>query len=108
MGTIRAIIKKAGSRTLYQQHRRCYIEKEKDKTCPRTRFRKDLMEQQAWREDGNEIIVCLDANQSIYTKVIGKELTAHDGLVMNEVVGTFTGKKVGATHCRGLQPIDGV
>ena len=54
----------------------------------------------AWREEGNTIIVCLDSNQNIYTKVIGKELTAQNSLAMNEVDGT--GKKVGATYFRGL------
>jgi hypothetical protein len=44
-----------------------------------------------WREEGDRLIVCMDANENIYTKCIGKELTEVTGLVMKEVVGEFTG-----------------
>jgi len=103
--------KKAGSKASCQQHQRYYIEKEKDLKCPRTQFREDLVKQlKAWREAGNELIVCLDANQNIYSKVIGKELTNLNGLISSEVFGSFTGKMFGATNFnfRGSQPIDGV
>jgi hypothetical protein len=36
--------KNATSRTSYQQHRRYFINKEHDDTCPRTRFKLDLVE----------------------------------------------------------------
>ena len=42
----------------------------------------------------------MDANKDIYNKILGKSITARDGLNMNEVVGTFTGKKIGATFFR--------
>ena len=50
----------------------------------------------------------MDANKHIYEKNIGKTLTNIDGLSMNKVVGTFTQKKLGATHFRGTNPIDAV
>ena len=37
-----------------------------------------------------------------------KALTESAGLKMNEVVGKFTGKKIGATYFRGQTPIDGI
>ena len=44
-----------------------------------------------WREQGDKLIVCLDANEDIYRKSLGKTLTSVDGLAMKEVVGEFTG-----------------
>ena len=99
----------ANSSTSYQQHRRYLINKRKDLTCPRTKFREDLIDQLSkWREEGDQLIVCLDANENIYTKSIGRELTNLDGLAKREVVGNFTGKQVGPTFFRGSNPIDGV
>ena len=61
-----------------------------------------------WRQQGDRLIVCLDANEDIYKKSIGKTLTDTSGLAMKEVVGEFTGKRLGATHFRGSKPIDGL
>ena len=61
-----------------------------------------------WREEGDKLIVCLDANENIYNKSIGKALTNLEGLAMQEVVGTFTNKRIGPTFFRGSNPIDGV
>ena len=61
-----------------------------------------------WREAGDRLIVCMDANQHIYKKSIGKALVNEEGLGMTEVVGDFTGKQVGATFFRGSDPIDGI
>lgn len=61
-----------------------------------------------WRAQGDRLIVCMDANEDIYTKSIGKELTDVSGLKMREVVGDFTGEKIGATYFRGSHPIDAV
>jgi len=43
----------------------------------------------------------MDANENIYRKQIGKILTNEEGLAMKEVVGEFTGQKLGATFFRG-------
>ena len=100
---------KKAARSSYQQARRYYIEKEKDFTCPLTRFRDDLIAQlKEWRAAGDRLIVCMDANSDIYRKELGKALTAVEGLNMSEVVGDFTGKRVGPTFFRGQKPIDGV
>ena len=96
-------------RSSYQQARHYYIKKEKDLTCPRLRFQRDLVAQlKKWRADGDRLIVCMDANADIYQKELGKALTNSDGLNMSEVVGDFTGTPVGATFFRGSKPIDGV
>ena len=100
---------KTGSKTSYQQHRRYFITKEKDRTCPRQRFRDDLVKKlQEWRDAGDRLVVCMDANEDIYNKSIGKALTDTAGLGMKEVVSTFTGQKIGATFFRGTNPIDGI
>ena len=50
----------------------------------------------------------MDENEDIYKKRRGKSITSRDGLNMNEVVGTFTGKKTGATLFRGSKLIEAV
>ena len=100
---------KPDSGTVYQQHRRYFINKEKSLVCPRVQFREDLIELLTkWKEEGNRLIVCLDANEHIYRKSLGKALTNAEGLRMKEVVGAFTGRQIGPTYYRGKKPIDGV
>ena len=50
----------------------------------------------------------MDANELIYKNSLSKSITAIDGLNMNEVVGTFTVKNIGATFFIGSNPIDAV
>ena len=50
----------------------------------------------------------MNANEDNYKKRLGKSITARDGLNMNELVGKFTKKKIGATLFRGSKPIDAV
>ena len=59
-----------------------------------------------WHEEGDPLVVCLDANEDIYKKSLGKSLTRSNGLRMSEVVGDFTGTKIGPTFFRGSKPID--
>ena len=44
----------------------------------------------------------------MYKKILGKPVTTRNGLNMSEVVGTFTGKKIGANFFRESKPIDSV
>ena len=100
---------KKAKRSTYQQHRRYLTTVESDQTCPRKRFREDFIKQlEQWREAGDRLIVCMDANENIYRKQVGKILTNEEGLAMKEVVGEFTGQKLGATFFRGTEPIDGI
>jgi len=50
----------------------------------------------------------MDANEHIYKKSIGRALTESAGLNRNEVVGKFTGKKIGVTYFQGQTLIDGI
>ena len=71
---------KTGSKSTYQQHRRYFAQKEKDTTCPRKRFRQDLKKQlNTWREQGERLIVCMDANENIYKKALAKCLRTETG-----------------------------
>ena len=59
--------KNLNSSTLCQQHRRYFITKKGNLTCPQTKFREDLVFQlKMWRKEGDRLIVCLDANEHIY------------------------------------------
>ncbi len=94
--------KNPNSRTTYQQHRQFLITQRKDLTCPRTKFREDLVAQlMRWRKDGDCLLVCLDANKHIYKKSIVKVLTDIKGLAMKEVVGEFTRIPIGSTFFCG-------
>jgi hypothetical protein len=53
-------------------------------------------------------VLCLDANKNIYRAKLGWQLTDLHGLGMREVVGDFTGKRLGATFFRGSKPIDAI
>ncbi len=89
---------KLNSGITYQQHCRYLITNKKDLSCPRKCFREDLVKQlKEWRNKGDRLIVCLDTNEDIYKKPIGKALTNKDGLHLSEVVSDFTGKQIGAT-----------
>jgi hypothetical protein len=102
-------IRNPDSSTTYQQYRQFIITQKKDLTCPCTKFREDLVGQlKQWREDGDRLVVCLDANKNIYKKLIGKALMDIKGLVMKEVVGEFTRQPVGPTFFGGSKPIDGI
>jgi hypothetical protein len=100
---------KLNSGTTYQQQRRFLINSKNGLTCPQQRFKDDLILQLTkWRKEGDWLIVCMDANKNIYRRAIGCTLTDQEGLTMVEVVGEFTGKKIGPTLFRGSTPINGV
>jgi hypothetical protein len=53
--------------TVYQQHCQHLINKLNDDTCPRLRFREDLLcKMKQWHRKGEQLILCLDANENIY------------------------------------------
>ncbi len=100
---------KLNSSTTYQQHRRYFVTQQKDLSCLWVRFRQDLAKVlKKWRGEGDRLIICMDANEDIYKKSIGRTLTDREGLNMVEAVGEFTGKKIGPTFFRGSKSIDGI
>jgi hypothetical protein len=94
--------------TSYYQQQRYQIWQQQDYiTCPRVKFREDLGKLlKEWRAAGDRLIVCLDANENIYTQALGKLLTDSKGLGMIEAVRRYTGEKIGPTYYRGQLPID--
>ena len=63
--------------------------KVKYRTCPRTRFKNDLLAQlRKWIEKGDRLIVCMDVNENIYRKIIIKSLTMSEDLQMVVAVGS--------------------
>jgi hypothetical protein len=60
------------------------------------------------RAEGKRLVLCLDANKNIYKAELGRQLTDLHGLRMREVVGDFTGKRLGATFFRGSKSIDAI
>ncbi len=65
--------KKKDSGTVYQQHHYHLINKLKDDTCLRARFREDLLcQMKQWQKDGEWLILCLDANKNIYQRELGR------------------------------------
>ncbi len=100
---------KLNSSVTYQQHRQYWVMQKKDLTCPRKKFHDDLVLQlEKWRKNWDRLVVCLDANEDIYKKSLGKSFTKSASLNMSEVVGDFTGKKIGPTFFRWSKPIDGI
>ncbi len=61
-----------------------------------------------WQAVGERLVLCLDANENIYRAELGWQLTDLHGLEMQEVVGNFTGKRLGATFFRGSEPINAI
>jgi hypothetical protein len=61
-----------------------------------------------WQDKEDRLVVYMDTNKDIYKKSLGHSLTNQEGLNMMEVVGEFTGKKLGTTFFQGTKPIDGV
>ncbi len=61
-----------------------------------------------WREEGDRdrLFVCMDANEDIHKKSIGRTLTDREGLSMVEAIRELTEKKIGLTFFRGSKPID--
>jgi len=61
-----------------------------------------------WRAAGKHLVLCLDANENIYRAELGWQLMDLCSLGMKEVVGEFTGRQLGATFFRGIEPIDAI
>jgi hypothetical protein len=100
---------KLNSGTSYQQQKRYFVTVRKDLMCPRKKFHDNLIAQlKKWRDEGDRLVVCMDAYENIYRKSIDRSLMDMDGLNMSKVVGDFTGRKLGPTFFWGSKPIDGV
>jgi Pyruvate/2-oxoacid:ferredoxin oxidoreductase delta subunit len=60
---------------VYHQQHQYWITKQGCLICLRVKFQEDLVAQlKRWREQGDKLIVCLDANKDVYRKLIGRHL----------------------------------
>ena len=99
----------AQTSTSYQLQRAYWTIAKKDSTCPRTKFKEDLIALlSAWRLEGRRLILCLDANYHVYTGSLGRALVSHPDLDFKEATLASTGTHLTATHFRGSRPIDAI
>jgi hypothetical protein len=61
-----------------------------------------------WRTEGKGLIVCLDANEDIYTGIIGWTLTDPNGLDLSETFLQSNRNQLGATFLWGSKLINAV
>jgi hypothetical protein len=89
----------------HNQHRR-YFRKRKDITCPRVLFRKHLLQAlTSWQEDGEKLILLMDANECLETGQLAKDLIA---LGMHDAIKTRTNSPGPPTFQSGSKQIDGI
>jgi hypothetical protein len=93
----------------YQLQRLYFTTIEKDTSFPRNRFKSDLiMLLITWRQEGQCLIVCLDANDHVYRGRIGWVLMNPTTLDTKETVLSSTSWELTATYFRGSKPIDAI
>lgn len=95
--------------TSYQLQRAYWTMRKQDTTCPRWKFSEDLVNLlTTWRQEGRRLVICLDANDNVYSGHLGRALTSHPDLDLRETMLTTTGSPLTATHFRGSRPIDAI
>ena len=93
----------------YQLQRSYFTLAKRNTTCPRRQFQQDLIELLTqWRLEGRRLIICLDANDHVYTGKLGKALVSTPNLDLREATESSTGIKLTATYFRGSRPIDAI
>ena len=99
----------ASGQSSYQLQRAYFTMAKKDTTCPRKKFEADLVSLlTTWRQAGRRLIVCLDANDHVYTGHLAKALTRSPHLDLFEATLATTGTQLTATYFRGSRPIDAI
>ena len=97
------------SSSVYQQHRRVYLDWGDANTDPRSRFREDLCAAlREWRAAGEAIILFIDANEDVRSGPFQEALRAPEIGMLETMSSTHPQYKLPATHERGSRPIDGV
>jgi hypothetical protein len=101
--------KNVNSGTTHQQHRRYFITKKKDLTCPLVLFCKHLVKQiKQWQVAGNRIVFFMDHNKHVINGALGRALADKQGLDLQEAIVQHTGTSPGATFFCGAKPINGL
>ena len=99
--------KTSKGQTVFEQHQR-YFQPRGDFRSPRTILFEQLTDQLlAWRNSNEEIILCGDFNEHVYTGRFAQRL-AEDDLLMTEQCQQVTGEQLPATFVTGSRPIDAV
>ena len=99
--------KSSGNKTYYQQQRR-YIQNNSLRTTVKKMFRDNLCATlRKWRNQGNRIILMMDANNTVSDGQLSKAL-AEDGLEMKEAVHSIRRGPGPKTYFRGKSSIDGI
>ncbi len=100
---------KSYGQSSYQLQRAYFTMAKHDTCCPRRKFETDLVTLLVtWRQEGRRLIVCLDANDHVYTGRLAKALTSTPQLDLQETMLTTTGAHLTATYFRGSRPIDAI
>ncbi len=100
---------KSYGQSSYQLQRAYFTMAKHDTCCPRRKFESDLVTLLAtWQQEGRRLIVCLDANDHVYTGKLAKALTSTPQLDLQETMLTTTGTHLTATYFRGSRPIDAI
>ena len=93
--------------TVFEQHQR-HFQQCGDFRSPRSIFYDDLTSQLAsWRRNKEEIILCGDFNENVYTGRLAKRL-GQDDILMKEQCLLTNKVKLPATFVTGSRPIDAV
>ena len=75
---------------------------------PKQMFEDDLCAAlRQWREQGDRLILMMDANENVYSGKFGQRLS-EEGIDLKEAVHAQTKGQGPHTHNRGSQPIDGI
>lgn len=98
--------RQGGYASCYSQQR-AYHREQGDRRCPRFLFRLHLITQlRKWRDEGDRIILMMDANEHILRGKFSQMLRQCD-LDLSEIVHSRTTAPLPATFIRGSEPIDG-
>ena len=91
--------------SVYAQQK-CTLNLRNDRRCPREAFWDDILKEIAtWQEEGDQVVLMLDANQDVRDQVIKNKLAT---VQMREILLERHGQDAPNTYNRGRLPIDGI
>ena len=101
----RPVLNPSGAMSVWNQHK-THFEAKDDVRCPRAIFIVDILKEvQAWLEEGDQIVIGIDANEDVRT---GKLANAFRDEGLIEVCTASHGQNGPTTYDRGQRPIDGI
>ena len=101
----RPVLNTSGALSVWSQQK-SHFEAQDDDRCPRDIFIVDILKEvQAWKEEGDQIVIGIDANEDVRTGKLAKAFR-DEGLI--EICTTSHGQNGPTTYDRGQRPIDGI